>query len=375
MHSTQNANRSLVFIAIAVGIAFILIALSLTVQYSDSLYAFCASMAHSPPAMLILNFLFFWLLVLLVLALRHWHRISSLNSDLEAVVSSISPDALLVVTPQRTVRMCNDSVERIFGYKPSEIIDHTTDMLYYDRRANTQHTREIFDVLARSGFHYGVATGKRKGGGTVPLEIISGELVGKNGAVLLVRDITERQAFEEQRRRLEQRALQAQKLESLGVLAGGVAHDFNNLLMIINGYVELMLLRQPADAGQNDSLLEIQKAANRACDICGSLLSFAGRAPRQIRPVSVTQVAEGAAKMVSVRVPPRVQVQLELAAEPPLIEGDAGQLHQIAMNLINNACEAIGNAPGHVSVSTGERVCDSDYLADAIGWSSGLMAG
>ncbi|MCE9614971.1 MAG: PAS domain S-box protein [Lentisphaerae bacterium] len=367
MHTAQSDRRNLVVVTVAIVIAFLLIVLNLSVQFSDRLFDFLASMSRFPPATGLINFLFIWLAFLLWLALRRWREVAGVKSDLEAIVSSISPDTLLIVNPDRTIRMCNDSVERIFGRKPGEVLNQKTDILYFDRRTNQTRPREIYDVLARNGFHYGVATGKHKNGGTVPLEIISGELVGQNGAVLLVRDITERQAFEEQRRRMEARALQTQKLESLGVLAGGVAHDFNNLLMIIQGHADLMMLREPVDPQFRDSIREIQKGANRARDICRHLLSFAGRAPRDVRSVNLSKVAEDASNLLALRIPAKVSVELNLAATLAPIEADESQLHQVALNLITNACDAIGELTGRIVVSTGEMDCGADYLTDTVG--------
>jgi signal transduction histidine kinase len=212
-------------------------------------------------------------------------------------------------------------------------------------------------------------------GSTVPLEIITGELVDRNGAVLLIRDITERQAFEDQRRKLEARAMQTQKLESLGVLAGGVAHDFNNILMIILGHADLMLMRDPADPELRDSLFEIQKGAGRARDICRHLLSFAGRSPRDIRPVNLSRVVEEAAHMLDLRIPQKVMMQLELGGNIAPIQADESQMHQVAKNLITNACDAIGDEPGRIVIATGDVVCTAEYLGDTMGGTTGLEPG
>lgn len=374
MHTSHSEQRNLVVIGIAIVISFILIALNLSIYFSQSINSFLSDYGRFPLASALINFLFVWLSLLLWLALRRWREVARAKVDLEAIVSSISPDVLIVVDPDRTIRMCNDSVERIFGRRPSEVIQQKTDILYGDRRVNPNHPREIFEVLARNGFHYGVATGKRKDGDTVPLEIISAELVNKNGAVLLIRDITERLVFEQQRRRLEERALQAQKLESLGVLAGGVAHDFNNLLMIIQGHSDLLLMREQANLALRDNVGEIQKASTRARDLCRHLLSFAGRAPRDVRPVSLAKVAADAASMLSMRIPSKVSVRIEGPPDLPLMPADESQLHQVAMNLITNACDAIGSDDGCITISTGEQMCDADYLVDTTG-SPGALPG
>lgn len=366
MHTTQPERGTLFSVSLVIVIAFLLIALKLTIQYVDVFYRFFADYTKFPVVELLIDFLFVWLMLLLFLLFRRWRRVENVKADLDAVLSSISPDALLVVGRDRTIRMCNDSVERIFGQRPEDVINQTTDLLYYDRRSNTERPQEIFEVLARKGFHYGLAKGKRKDGSTVPLEIISGELVGRSGAVLLVRDITERLVLEEQRRRLEERALQAQKLESLGILAGGVAHDFNNLLMIIQGHAELITMRSPSEDFVREGLTEVMKASNRARELCRHLLSFAGRAPREVRLVNLSEVAKDAVGMLSVRIPPGVRVVLDMPAQLPTILADESQVHQVVMNLITNACDAIG-AEGEIRVSTGDCLCDAEFLMDVAG--------
>lgn len=366
MHTTRRERGSLLSVTLAIVIAFLLIALKLAIHFVDELYRFFAAYTKFPVGQMLIDFLFIWLMILLFMMFRRWRRAESMQADLDAVLSSISPDALLVVGPDRKIRMCNDSVERIFGRRPDEVIGSTTELLYYDRRANPERPREIFEVLARKGFHYGLAKGKRKDGGTVPLEIISGELVGRSGAVLLVRDITDRLALEEHKRRMEERALQAQKLESLGVLAGGVAHDFNNLLMIIQGHADLMMMRGPSQDFVREGLAEVLKASNRARELCRHLLSFAGRAPREVRLVNLSDVARDAVGMLSVRIPPGVKVVINAPPRVPTILADESQVHQVVMNLVTNACDALG-AGGEIVVSTGELDCDSSFLSDVAG--------
>lgn len=367
MYTAQRERRSFLAVTISIVIAFVLILFNLAIQFLEGMYGFLHAYTKFPISQAVIHFLFVWLAVLLFLALRRWRAVETERSDLEAILSSISPDALVVVGPDRSIRMCNESVERIFGRKPQEVVGQKTDILYHDRRSNPDRPREIYEMLANRGFHYGLAKGKRRDGGTVPLEIITGELVGKNGAVMLIRDITERLVLEEQRRRLEERALQAQKLESLGVLAGGVAHDFNNLLMIMQGHADLMLMRNPSEAYVTDGLSEIMKAAQRARELCRHLLSFAGRAPRDVRPTNLTLVVRDAMGMLRVRIPTNVRVELELSEALRSIPADESQVHQVVMNLVTNACDAMGVAGGRLCVATGEMHCDSDYLTEVAG--------
>lgn len=210
-----------------------------------------------------------------------------------------------------------------------------------------------------------MATGKRKDGSTLPLEIISGDIKGSAGAVLLIRDITERHRVEEQQRRLEERALRLQKLESLGLLGGGIAHDFNNLLMIMQGHSDLISMQTSANAAVQESVAEIRKSTKRGRDYCRHLLSFAGRVPRDVHPVDLSEVMRSTSRMLLVRLPCGVTVADELANDLPMVDGDDSQLHQVAMNLMINAIEAIGDEEGTITISSGQCVCDEDDLVDS----------
>ena len=157
MYTAQRERRNIAAVTAAVGIAFFMIAFKLAIQFVNPLHAFLIRYTEFPVLRVLIDFLFVWLAVLLWVALRRWRSSERARADLDAVLSSINPDALLVVSPDRTIRMCNDAVERIFGRRPQEVVGRKTDLLYHDRRTNPDRPREIFEVLARRGFHYGLA--------------------------------------------------------------------------------------------------------------------------------------------------------------------------------------------------------------------------
>jgi len=143
------------------------------------------------------EFIFLYLAGLLLVTYRRWRKADRRERELETVLSSISPDTLMVVDRDRTIRMCNPSIKRMFGYNEEEILGRKTDLLYTDRRSYPNQYHEIYDVLEKEGYHVGVASGLHRDGRTVPLEIISGEMNEAGGAVLLLRDISARVQAEE----------------------------------------------------------------------------------------------------------------------------------------------------------------------------------
>ena len=158
-----------------------------------------------------------------------------------------------------------------------------------------------------------------------------------------------------ERRRLEEQLRHAQKLESLGLLAGGVAHDFNNLLTGILGNASLVLEAIRPDPPTRMMLEDIIQAAERAADLTRQLLAYAGKGKFVIEPVDASALVRDISGLIRTSVPRTVDLVLDLDRALPDIEGDASQIQQLVMNLILNAVEATGARPGVVRVATGAR--------------------
>lgn len=363
--SGDHGRRTFTDLCIAFCVAFGLLVVNILLNLNESVQRFFEDYSKLDVTRLLVNGLFVWLVVLLWISFRRWINSVRCREELEDILSSISPDALVVVSAARRITLCNSSVERIFGYPPEEVINQTTDLLYFDRRANRTQPHEIYEALEKDGFHIGTATGKRKGGGGVPLEIISAELSGEEGgAVLLMRDISERLRREEERCRLDLRAQQAKKLESLGVLAGGIAHNFNTLLMVIQGHTDLTLMNLPEDAPIRESIMQIENATARAVKLCSHMLSYSGKASLDVCTFDLSEIVRETGRLLSVSIGRKAVVQYALAENLPPVDGDVVQMHQVAMNLIHNAVESLGGKAGEVKVSTGCRECDADFLSD-----------
>jgi len=169
-------------------------------------------------------------------------------------------------------------------------------------------------------------------------------------------DVTARVEAQEQARELERRLLHAQKLESLGVLAGGVAHDFNNLLTGILGHASLVRRSlSPASEPLRESVEQIELLARRAADLTRQLLAYSGRGGFVVEPVDLAAVVRETVAMLGVAVSRAVTLELELEHDLPAIRADRTQIQQIAMNLLTNAGEALEGRPGRVMLRTFAR--------------------
>jgi PAS domain S-box-containing protein len=183
------------------------------------------------------------------------------------------------------------------------------------------------------------------------------------GCVGTVADISGRKRAEEENRKLEVQVQYAQRLQSLGILAGGLAHDFNNLLTIILGNAKIALLELPPGSPAVEYLAEIEIATSRAAELTSQMLAYSGKGRFTSQAVNLSKLAEQTANLLQTVIPKKTAIRFNLQSAPPSIEADPAQIRQIAMNLISNAAEAIGEGGGIVEVSTGVVDADRTYLS------------
>ena len=170
-------------------------------------------------------------------------------------------------------------------------------------------------------------------------------------APAISREIRECQTRRE-RKTLEEQMRQSQRLESLGLLAGGVAHDFNNLLTGILGNASLALeILNPPEPAR--SMLEsIVQASERAADLTRQLLAYAGRGKFVVRQIHLSQLIVSTGKLLQASIPKKTELRLELESDLPLTDGDPDQMRQLLLNLVVNAAEAIGEETGTLTIRT-----------------------
>lgn len=181
------------------------------------------------------------------------------------------------------------------------------------------------------------------------------------GWICIVSDIT-------QRKLMDERLWHAQKLESIGVLAGGVAHDFNNLLIGILGNASLALETLDDPQSTESALRDIVRASERAADLTRQLLAYSGKGRFVVRRIDLSRIVSEMLPLVQAVFPRKLKLVLNLAGDLPAIEADKTQIEQIVMNLLINAGEAIGENAGSVTVKTEVRHLVKDerqhYLSD-----------
>jgi PAS domain S-box-containing protein len=287
-----------------------------------------------------------FIVLLLWLAYRRWSETINRREELEFVIKTIGPDMIMVIDTKMIITMCNHAVEEIFGYTTEEVIGQKTSMLYFDRRI-TGDKKEIYNRITTIGIHAGFAKGKRKDGRIIPLEIITGELPNQPGAVILIRDITERKEFEDQlikaKEKAEDARIELEKTEHMrDSLTNMIVHDLKSPLTAISGYLEL-ISRAP-DNNLNKEYTEFMSEACRIThqlgDMINSLLDIS-RLEAHEMPLNkhILDIKEVCSKAMEIIGPDGRYKKLKITLPPDttLAFGDKDVIQRIIMNLVNNA--------------------------------------
>jgi PAS domain S-box-containing protein len=273
-----------------------------------------------------------------------------LAAQWRAIVES-SDDAIISEDLSGSIASWNRAAESIFGYTAEEVVGKPISMLTPTERAREE--AEMIAFIWSGGRVKPCETiRKRRDGSQIqvaltvsPIHNVDGSLAG---ASYIARDITERKQF-------EQRLTQTQKLESLGVLAGGLAHDFNNLLTGIMGNASLALQMPTREAAQ-ERISEVLSASERAALLVSQMLAYAGKGAFVIQQLDLSHQVREIVPLIRTSIPLSVTLDLQLANGLPPIAGDRSQMQQLAMNIIINAAEAIGDQPGAVVIVTAASI-------------------
>ncbi len=178
-----------------------------------------------------------------------------------------------------------------------------------------------------------------------------------------VRDVTQISRLEESLHLLEKKFQDGQKMAGLGLLASGIAHDFNNLMTVVLGNTELALLEK---GGSDDGALdEIKKTTLRAAELANQMLVYTGKTTLKSSRMNLSLVVKEMASLLDVSISKKVKIEYCLDQQVPPIRGDVSQIRQVAMNLITNASEAIGDRPGVIAISIHQTELKAGQLEKA----------
>ncbi|MCA9003712.1 MAG: PAS domain S-box protein [Planctomycetaceae bacterium] len=276
---------------------------------------------------------------------------------LQTIFHSVT-DAMIVTDRSHNIVMCNESIQIHFRCKEADLLGRPVrELIVSPSQYEEQFNRVSFPntrVLKPFIVEYLRTDGSRFQGETIvtPLRRSDNQITGY---IKVIRDITDRIQMEEEKDHLHAQMLHAQKLESLGVLAGGVAHDFNNLLLAILGNTNLVLMELDEDSTVNPYVKSIEMAARHAAKICERLLAYSGRRTFASQTFNLNRVIQETVEIMKSIVSPNAIIELDLPDEELLMHGDIGQIEQVVLNLLTNASEAIQTQPdeGKIKIRTG----------------------
>ena len=285
-------------------------------------------------------------------------RLRLITDNMADVISQTDAQLKIVYT--------SPSIERVFGYLPQEIEGKSgTDLIHPDdleqilkvaaeaRQQGVQSVLLQYRYRHANGNYIWVESATR---------LLYGEQGQSKGAIFVTRDISDRMKAEKEKVALEKQLIQAQKLESLGRLAGGVAHDLNNLLSPILGYSELLLDDFAMHDQRKEKLEQINMAGIRARDLVRQLLAFSRKQTLEFKSVNINKVLTDFGKLLQRTI--REDIELSICQSPIMkpVMADIGQIEQVIMNLALNAADAMPEG-GKLTIETALTELDETYTS------------
>ncbi len=297
------------------------------------------------------------------------------QEERERLMSAIEQagEAVIITDPLGMIQYVNPAFERITGYARAEALGRNPSILQSGEHDDAFYT-QLWDTINSGRTWQGRFINRRKDGALYTEEATISPVRDGAGAisnyVAVKRDISASLAMEREQERLQAQLLQAQKMESIGRLAGGVAHDFNNMLSVILGNAELAIADVDPSAQLHHDLQEILTAAQRSADLTRQLLAFARRQTVSPKVLDLNDTVTGMLKMLGRLIGEDVSLVWRPGHDLWRVRIDPTQVDQMLANLCANARDAIGGV-GSVAIETANFVMDDDYCAAHMGFRPG----
>lgn len=280
------------------------------------------------------------------------------------IITETASDAIIMLDTNDAINFWNPAAAMMFGYTASDIAGKTINSLLdfpsYEEAVDGKKVMSLLDAHEKKILESEMV-GIRSDGSRFPVEISLTRLsIGRQwGGIARVRDITRRKEAEREKIRLETRFLQAQKMEAVGQLAGGVAHDFNNLLTGIIGFAEIALEEIEKGSPLHDDISEVVSLSHKASDLTRQLLAFSRRQSLIPEELNLNSLISHLLKMLKRLI--GENIELSFAGDPDLarIYADPGQIEQILANLTINARDAMPQG-GQLKITTANVVITGD---------------
>jgi PAS domain S-box-containing protein len=294
------------------------------------------------------------------------------NEFLHNIIESSSSISIISTDLEHRIMYWNKGAEKIFGYKPEEVIGKHIDVIYSKESAEYNKIKAAREEILANRREINTEVEQvRKDGKKVWINLtISPRINNKNevvGAIGIGENISERKIAEEEKKKLQDMLLQTQKMEAIGKLAGGVAHDFNNLLTIIKGNIDLIMMELEEASPLKNDLKEVVLATERATNLTRQLLIFSRKnQPAAMTLCDLNQIIKEIAKMLERFIGEDIKIELGLAPVLSSVSIDKGNAEQVVMNLVVNARDALPQG-GTVKIKTEEVIFNKENCRSTAG--------
>jgi len=264
-----------------------------------------------------------------------------------------SNDGIIVHNLSGQIFDTNSKIEMMLGYTTDEFNQLNVQNLH--PHSDMEISKKAFEGTNRKGHTRFETKFSRRDGSIIDVEISSSIIDRDTGIVQgIVRDLTDR-------KEMEKRVLQAQKMESIGSLAGGIAHDFNNILFPIVGMSEMLLEDLPDQSPEHENVQAILNAGQRGAKLVQQILTFSRKSEHKVIPVRIQQILNEVMKLICATIPSNIEIVQHIQHDCGLVLADPTQIHQVAMNIITNAFHAIEPESGTIiTVQLKERLIDGE---------------
>ena len=261
------------------------------------------------------------------------------------LVLGVTDYALYMISPEGIVTNWNAGAERIKGYRPEEIVGHHFSQFYTPEDAAAGAPEQALEIARTTGKFEKEGWRVRKDGTRFFAHVVIDAIRDPDGTLIgfakITRDITDRVETQRKLEVAREQLLQAQKMEAIGQLTGGVAHDFNNLLMAVLSSLELLQKRLPNDPQMRRLVDNARQGAERGAALTRSMLAFARRQQMEIGPVDLSSLVRSTRDMLSGSLGPSIEIEIDIPPGLPPALSDPNQLATAILNLVVNARDAM----------------------------------
>ncbi len=262
-----------------------------------------------------------------------------------AVAIEQASESVFITDRHATIQYVNPAFERVTGYSRKDAIGQNPRILKSGKQ-DALFFKQMWDTLARGHAWKGHFINRKKDGSLYEADATISPILDKSGNithfVFIKRDVT-------REIELEKQLIQAQKMESIGTLAGGIAHEFNNILTIIIGNAEVALDDVP-DSLAKKCLDEIRTASLRASEVVRQILSFARKSLAEQNPIQISPIIKDSLSLLRASMPTTIEISQDISCEFDTVLADSTQMSQVIMNLCTNAAHAMDEHGGVLKV-------------------------